>query len=60
MPAPEALAAAAAKEGTATGINSDTTTTANSLKPSGENFPSRNRTHPRQPNRRTTSERYQN
>ncbi|CAF2343046.1 unnamed protein product [Rotaria sp. Silwood2] len=56
--APEAIAAAAAKEAAATGgTNSDTTTTAYSLKLSGEHLPSRNRAQPRQPNRRTTSER---
>ncbi|CAF3533189.1 unnamed protein product [Adineta steineri] len=56
IPAPEAIAAAAAKEA-ATGSNSDITTIPNSLKTTGEHFPSRNRVPPRQPNRRTTSER---
>jgi len=59
VPAPEAVAAAAAKEAAAAsgGSNSDTIAVANSLKTSGENIPSRNRAPPRQPNRRTTSER---
>ncbi|CAF0761772.1 unnamed protein product [Rotaria sordida] len=58
VPAPEAIAAAAAKEAAAAagGTNSDTTA-ANSLKLSGEYLSSRNRNQPRQPNRRTTSER---
>ncbi|CAF1182877.1 unnamed protein product [Adineta ricciae] len=56
VPAPEAVAAAAAKEA-AIGNNSDTSTMPNSLKTSGEHFPSRNRVPPRQQNRRTTSER---
>ncbi|CAF1277034.1 unnamed protein product [Adineta steineri] len=47
VPPPEAVAAAAAK-------NSDTT---NSLKTTGEHFPTRHRGQPRQPNRRTISER---
>ncbi|CAF4111040.1 unnamed protein product [Rotaria socialis] len=47
VPAPEALAAAAAK-------NSDTS---HSLKTSGEHFPTRNRGQPRPSNRRTISER---
>ncbi|CAF4625232.1 unnamed protein product [Rotaria sp. Silwood1] len=47
VPAPEAVAAAAAK-------NSDTSS---SLKTSGEHFPTRNRGQPRQTNRRTISER---
>jgi hypothetical protein len=57
VPPPEAVAAAAAKEAAVAGTNSDTATMANPLKTSGENFPSRNRAHQRQPNRRTTSER---
>ncbi|CAF2405530.1 unnamed protein product [Rotaria sp. Silwood2] len=47
VPAPEAIAAAAAK-------NSDTSS---SLKTSGEHFPTRNHGQPRQSNRRTISER---
>ncbi|CAF3440184.1 unnamed protein product [Rotaria socialis] len=57
VPAPEAVAAAAAKEAAATGGANSDITMINSLKTSGEHFPSRNRGQPRQTNRRTTSER---
>ncbi|UJR28203.1 hypothetical protein I4U23_009454 [Adineta vaga] len=56
VPAPEAVAAAAAKEA-ASENNSDISAMPSSLKTSGEHFPSRNRVPPRQQNRRTTSER---
>lgn len=55
VPAPEAVAAAAAKEAAVN--NSDISSMPSSLKTSGENFSSRNRAPPRPQNRRTTSER---
>ncbi|CAF4646673.1 unnamed protein product, partial [Rotaria magnacalcarata] len=57
VPAPEAVAAAAAKEAAATGGANSDIAMMNSLKTTGEHFPSRNRGQPRQTNRRTTSER---
>lgn len=57
MPAPEVLAANAAKEAAACN-NSDTAgNMGHSYKMSGESIPTRSRGQPRPSNRRTTSER---